>query len=176
MRRTRMLTSLGLLPLLLLGAACGKGGGGGSSPTAADPTVPVITNLRATLGQRCTIAGVNVPGTIEALVFDYTDADGNLRGGLVESMATFAFGGSMTLTGTIPSPGVAITGTTSGAITVTACLRFGSNASVTEQVRVTDASGKASNVLTIEVQNPGGVPLLPRGTDGAPRKSLDFGQ
>jgi hypothetical protein len=61
----------------------------------------------------------------------------------------------------IPSPGVAISGTTAGTITVTTCVVFGANSRFTEQVKVTDASGKVSNVLTLEVARPGGVPLLP---------------
>ena len=173
MRRTRTLTGLGLLPLLLLGAACSKGGGGGSSPTAADPTIPVIANLRAALSQPCTVTGIS--GTIKTLVFDYADADGDLRGGVVEFKATFNVGGSSTLTGAIPSGNVGITGTTSGTITVTSCVHFGSTTSLTQEVRVTDASGKVSNVLATTVQNPG-VPLLPRNTDTAPREGLEFAQ
>ncbi len=171
MRRTRTLTSLGVLPLLLLGAACGKDGGGGSSPTAADPTVPVIANLRVGLGQPCT--GQGVPGTVKTLTLDYTDSDGNLRGGVAHFRATFPFGGSSTLTGPIPSRGVGITGTTSGTITLTSCLHFGDNSSFTQEVMVTDASGKASNVLTTTVANPG-LPLLPRDPGTAPRKGLEF--
>jgi hypothetical protein len=174
MGRTRILTSLALAPLLLLGAACSKGGGG-SSPTAADPTVPVIANLRVTLGPACTsVSGVS--GTRKTLVFDYTDADGNLQGGTVTFRATFPLGGPSTLTGTIPSQAVAITGTTSGSISVRSCLRFGSNASFTQEVVVIDASGKTSNVLSQVVQNPGGIPLQPRepGPDSGP--GLDLAQ
>jgi hypothetical protein len=155
--------------MLLLGAACGKGGGGGS-PTAADPTIPVIANLRGTLGQPCAVQGV--PGTIKTLTLDYTDADGNLRGGVAQFRATFPFGGASTLTGPIPSRGVGITGTTSGTITLTSCLHFGDNASFTQEVMVTDASGKASNVLSTTVPNPG-LPLLPRDPGTAPRKGLE---
>ena len=175
MRGKRTLASMGFIPLLLLGTACGKSGGGGSSPTAVDPNAPIITNLRASFGSPCTLAG-NIPGTVEALAFEYTDADGNLRGGTLENTATAAAGGSITLTPAIPSPSVAITGTTSGTITAMWCLHFGSNSSVTEQVKVTDASGKASNVLTIEVARPGGAPLLPRDADPALRKTLELGQ
>jgi hypothetical protein len=45
---------------------------------------------------------------------------------------------------------------------------------VTEEIRITDASGKASNVLTVVVANPGGVPLLPRGAESPPRKGLEL--
>ncbi|MGH7319310.1 MAG: hypothetical protein ACRELA_06750 [Candidatus Rokuibacteriota bacterium] len=175
MRGKRTLASVGFIPLLLLGTACGKSGGGGSSPTAADPNTPVITNLRVSFGARCTLPS-NLPGTIETLAFEYTDADGNVRGGTLENTASAAVGGSITLTPPIPSPGVTITGTTSGTVTVTGCLHFGSNASVTEQVKVIDASGKASNVLKLEVPRPAGAPLLPRDADPASRKSLEFGR
>ena len=112
MRRTRTLTSLGLLPLLFLGAACGKdgGGGGGRQSAATDHRCPVIANLRVTLGQPCT-GSPELSGTLE-------DADLRLHrrrrkppGRSVTFRATFAFGGTSTLiTGTIPSRGVTITG------------------------------------------------------------------
>jgi len=175
MRGKRTLASMGFIPLLLLGAACGKGGGGGSPPTAADLNAPVIGNLRVSFGSRCTLPG-NVPGTVETLAFEYTDADGNVRGGTLENTTSAAAGGSMIFTPGIPSPGVAISGTTSGTITVTACLFFGSNSSVTEQVKVTDASGKASNVLSLEVPRPGGAPLLPHSDESGLGKRLEFGQ
>jgi hypothetical protein len=177
MRRMRTPRSLGLLPLLLLGAACGKGGGGGSSPAAADPTIPVIASLRVSLGRPCTLVGTGgLAGTIKTVAFDYADADGNLRGGVVELTGTADVGGTTTLTGAIPSPAVGITGTTSGTITVTSCLHFGSNSSFTKQVRVADSTGKASNALTTKLPNPSGLPLLPHGTDTAPREGLEFAQ
>jgi hypothetical protein len=117
-----------------------------------------------------------VVGTVETLLVDYADADGNVSGGIAESRATFEFGGPFTLTVAIPSGNAAISGTTSGTIALSACIHFGSNTSVTEEVRITDASGKASNVLTVVVANPGGVPLLPRGAEPAPRKALEFGR
>jgi hypothetical protein len=171
MSGSRAFSSLVLLPVLLLGVACGKDGGGGSTPTAADPTIPVIANLQVTLTQPCTVAGV--AGTVKTVAVDYTDADGDLRGGVVELRVTGAVGGPSTPTGAIPSRGVAITGTTAGTVTVTTCLHFGSNTSLIQEVRVTDASGKASNVLTTTITNPG-LPLLPRDTDAAPRESLEF--
>jgi len=173
MRGKRNLASMGFIPLLLLGTACSKSGGG--SHTAVDPNAPIITNLRASFGGGCILPG-NVHGTIETIAFDYADADGNLRGGSLESTATAAVGGSVTLRGAIPSPGIGISGTTSGTITVTACLFFGSNSSVSERVKVTDASGKTSNELSIVVARPGGAPLLPRDADIPARKALEFGQ
>ena len=80
--RTRALGSLGLLSLLFLGVACGKGGSGGNASepaTVTDPNAPLITNLRASFGESCTLPNQN-RGTIENLSFDYADANGNLRG------------------------------------------------------------------------------------------------
>lgn len=83
------------------------------------------------------------------------------------------FGGRCTLSGGLPGTGIAITGSpTSGTITLTSCFRFGSNDTVSEQVKVTDVSGKVSNELRIDVPRPGGAPLLPRDADPAIRKSL----
>jgi hypothetical protein len=130
----------------------------------------VIANLRVAFGARCTVS--NETGTIETLALDHADANGDTRGGTVENITTASAGGSITLTGAIPSPGVTVTGSTSGTISLRFCTRFGSNASITEQVRIADASGKASNVLTLEVARPGGAPLLPRDADPDLRKSL----
>lgn len=175
MRPARVLSSLGAIPLLLvLLTACGKSGGH-HSPTASDPNAPVITNLRVTFGARCTLPG-SVPGTVEALAFEYTDADGNVRGGTLDNTTTAPVGGSVDLTAPIPSSAVAISGTTSGTITVTACLHFGSNDSVTERIHVVDASGKASNELTLQVGRPDGAPLLPRSGQTGFGKTLELGQ
>jgi len=169
--RGRTLASMGFIPLLLLGTACGESGGGRHA--AADPNAPIITNLRVSFGGGCTLQG-GVHGTVETIAFEYGDAAGNVRGGTLENTTSVAVGGAMTFTPAVPSPSVTISGTTSGTITVTACLFFGSNSSVTEQIKVTDASGKTSNVLTIEVAKPGGAPLLPRGADTPLRKALEF--
>jgi hypothetical protein len=175
--RTRALRSLGLLPLLFLGVACGKGGGGGGSASApatvTDPNAPVITNLRAAFGAGCTLPS-QVRGTIENLSFDYVDANGDLRGGVVDNRTTATFGGPSTLSLPLPSPGVTLSGTTSGTITISACLFFGSNSSISEEVRVTDALGKGSNVLALEITRPAGLPLLPRDGDASIRKSVEF--
>ncbi len=172
MRASRMARCVGLVVVLAGITACGgNGDGGGSSPVATDPNAPIITNLRASLGRRCTLPG-NVAGTIEILAFEYTDADGNVRGGTVENTTSAPTAGSITFSPGIPSPGVTISGTTAGTITISACLRFGSLAAVTEQVKVIDASGKTSNVLTTELRNPGGVPLHRKDAHPDLRKSL----
>lgn len=163
----RPLRAVGLLLGMILAAGCGGGGDGG---TATDPNAPVIANLRVSFGATCTLSS-GQRGTLEILSFDYADADGNTSGGTLESTAGFVAGGPFVVTAPIPSPGVTITGTSSGTISGTFCIFFGSNASATEQVRIADASGKISNTLTVEVVRPSGAPLLPK--DGtAPRKAL----
>ncbi|HEY7602556.1 MAG TPA: hypothetical protein VIB60_08630 [Methylomirabilota bacterium] len=175
MRASKTVRCIGLVVVLVGFAACGGNGNGngngGASSSATDPNAPVLTNLRATFGSRCTLPG-NAPGTTEVLAFEYADADGNVRGGTLENTTSGVAGGSITFSPGIPSPGVQISGTTAGTITFAACLRFGSTAAVTEQVKVIDASGKASNVLIIEVRHPGGgVPLHRRDADPDFRKS-----
>src|SRR5215813_7362383 len=97
MRGARTVVGLGLIPVLFLGVACSKhgggGGGGGSTPTALDPKTPVITDLRASFHGACKLPGDN-PGVIEVLAMDYTDVDGNLRGGTLEDTATAVVGGT----------------------------------------------------------------------------------
>ena len=84
MRGARTVVGLGLVPVLFLGVSCSKhgagGGGGGSSPTALDPNTPVIANLRASFHDACKLPGDN-PSVTEVLAMDYTDVDGNPRGG-----------------------------------------------------------------------------------------------
>lgn len=180
MRWTRTLARAGVIPLLVLATACGQDGGGGSSPpTVPDANAPVIANLRVTFGTPCSIPAddENLPGTVEFLAFDYADADGNLRGGTVERTVAFAaFGGGSGVTLAIPSAPVAISGTRSGTITVAFCIYFATNTSATEQIKVTDASGKTSNVLTLEVPRPAGLPLLPRDAGPVAGRSLEFAQ
>src|SRR5262249_25845827 len=170
MRGGKTVVGLGLIPMLFLGAACSKHGGGGGTPlTPTDVKFPMIANLPAAFGAACTLPG-DVPGLIELLAFDYTDADGNLRGGTLNDTTTAAVGGTLPFSSPIPSPAVAITGTTSGTITGSFCTHFGSNSNITEQVTVTDASGKVSNELTLNVPRPNGAPLLPRDADPSLRK------
>ena len=179
MRGARAIVGLGLIPVLFLGVACSKhgggGGGGGSSPTAPalDPNAPVIANLRVSFRGACMLPGNN-PGVVEVLAMDYTDVDGNLRGGTLDDTASATVGGTLPLTAPIPSDGVTISGTKSGTITATFCTHFGDNSNIIERVKVTDASGKVSNELALTVPKPGGAPELPRGADPEARKSMEF--
>jgi hypothetical protein len=171
MRALDPLRAVGLFLAMGLAAGCGGGGRGGFG-AAPDPNAPVIANLRVTFGGTCTLSSTGRAGTLEVLTVDYSDADGNMSGGTIESTAGAVAGGPIVFTAPIPSPGVRLTGTTSGTISIAFCLVFGSNASVTEQVRVADASGKISNRLTLEVVRPSGAFLLPKGADPNLGKSL----
>jgi hypothetical protein len=148
--------------LLVLLAGCGgKGGGGGG--TAPDVNAPVISNLTGSGSEQgCSLPGG--PGRVETLTLSYVDADGDLRTGTLVNTTTPPGGAPMVFTLGLPSAGVALTGTTSGQITVVACLRFGSSPSVEEKVRVTDSAGRTSNELTVTVGRPAGAPLHPRGS------------
>jgi hypothetical protein len=153
-----------ILPALLaLLAGCGGKGGGGGGGTAPDVNAPVISNLAGSVSEQgCSLPGG--PGRIETLTFSYVDADGDLRGGTFENTTTPPGGAPMVFTGGLPSPGATITGTTSGQITIVACLRFGPFPSVEEKMRVTDSAGRTSSQLTVTVGRPAGAPLHPRGS------------
>jgi hypothetical protein len=118
--------------------------------------------LAATFGASCTVSGG--PGTVLVLTFDYTDAEGDVRGGHLTITATFNIGPTVTLLGAdVPSATVTITGTTSGTITARTCVRFASATSVTVKVAVTDVAGHTSNELSTVVLKPAGAPERPAG-------------
>src|SRR5262245_20287440 len=156
MRLSSLLRSIGLLLMLSLTAACGNGDGGSSS---VDLNAPVIANLRPNLDVRCFL------GRVLTFTLDYVDADGNVRGGILEATFVSSSGArhvestpipspAVTIAGSpAPAPAVTIAGTTSGTITATSvCFGFGSSA--TAAVKVIDATAKSSNILTFEVRAP----------------------
>ncbi|HZS32872.1 MAG TPA: hypothetical protein VFC42_05790 [Methylomirabilota bacterium] len=148
-----MLVGLGAAVVALAG--CGGGGKGGTAP---DPNAPVISDL---VGEFLsgTCPG---PGTPRRLTFRFQDADGNVSGGTVSVVATFDGGATFPVDFPIPSPALRITGTTSGTITLSACVTYGSRTSLTEAVTLTDASGRKSNTLTTTTPRPAGAPELPQ--------------
>jgi hypothetical protein len=77
-------------------------------------------------------------------IADYTDANGDVRGGHVET------GGGAFGTYAVPSANVSITGTTSGKITVFECFFAWGRVPVSTFRRVTlvDAAGNRSNQLS----------------------------
>ena len=92
---------------------------------------------------------------------NFTDADGNMSGGSGTVTATFDQTTPAVVTFPIPSAAASITGTTAGTITLFACVTFGSSTTLTEVVRVADASGKVSNELSVTISRPAGAPELP---------------
>lgn len=161
----RLGPSTATLAVSLLLTACNGDGGSG-----VDPNAPVISNIRVTFTRACNAGGL--PGTGNVRTFDYTDADGNLAGGIVESEVTFSSGTQIVDSAGIPSNFVRITGTTSGSVAVGRCTRFGSSTSLQQRYRVTDASGKASNITEATISRPLGAPLEPR-SNGSSGGSVD---
>jgi hypothetical protein len=151
-RSNRLGPSTGALAMSLLLSACNGDGGSG-----VDPNAPVISNLRVTFGGTCRGPG-GQSGTLNVRTLDYTDADGNLAGGIIESEVTFSSGNQVVDSAGIPSNFVRISGTTSGSVAVGRCTRFGSTTSFQQRYRVTDASGKVSNILEATIPRPPGLP------------------
>jgi hypothetical protein len=127
-----------VVPAILL-AGCD---GGGNGPTA-ESQAPVIANLVALGSGSCGNPPQGFRVEVGAYSFDYTDANGDVRGGSVE------VGGGAHLTLAVPSARVSITGTTSGKITVLECFVVMGNVAVSKLRRVTlvDAAGNRSNEL-----------------------------
>ena len=140
-------------------------GGGKKSVAGPSPDAPVIANLALSFTQQpCTLSGL--PGTLHQAAFDYTDANGDLRGGTVTDTTRPDVGSPIVVTGGIPQDGVQITGTTTGRITLTFCVRFNSVSTITETVSVTDAAGHQSNELSASAARPAGVPERLRSGEG----------
>jgi hypothetical protein len=152
--------------LASLVSACGNGGGGKTELVGTtNPNRPAISDFRAAFGpgQRCPVLGLI--GRTVNVAFEYTDADGDVRGG------TLSFGASLVQVGReprppverpIPSPGITIGGTTSGTVAVRVCVYFGGRQNVTLQVKVFDAAENPSNSLELEVPRPGSSPISPQ--------------
>ncbi len=160
-------TIAGFLAVALALVLAGCGGGGKKGTTTSSPETPVIANLVVTsLGVPCVVGGTSGTGFRHTL--DFTDADGDLRGGTLELRTEGNVSGSSTDSAPIPSEAVSITGTTSGQITFTSCVHFGSNSRGTERVKVADAAGHESNEVSAEFGRPAGAPERLRSTDPDP--------
>jgi hypothetical protein len=157
-RRTvrRWLRRLAPVALVLTAAGCG---GGGGSPTSGGPGAPTIANLVATfLAQDCTTPG-GQPGTVLSARLSYTDPDGDVQGGTINTRGSFNPSMSVGFqTFLIPADTFSITGTTSGSIELRPCVRFGSDTTFTVDVTLIDAAGHASNALTATLSKPSGAP------------------
>jgi hypothetical protein len=143
-----------VIGFIALVAGCGGNGG-----TSVDPGAPVISNLvTAFLGACTTGAGA---GRGRRLTMNFTDTDGNVSGGKATVTASFDRSSGFTVEFPIPSATASISGTTAGVITLSACATYGGSSTLTETIRVTDASGKVSNELTATTPRPPGFPQLP---------------
>lgn len=144
---------------------------GGDRPPAVEIAAvrnrpPVIRRLSGTFPpQRCFLTSADgrlVRGTPRGLVFGYSDPDGNVRGGKVRIVATFAPQRvSTTVVLDVPSQFAVMSGTTSGGVSLIYCLGFGPVATgFTEAVTLLDRAQRPSNVLTINTTRPAGAPEL----------------
>ena len=155
--------------ILAIGVA-GCGGHSSSSTAPPQPGVPVIFNLAAQYGSgTCPIQGRT--GRPLIVTLQYSDSDGDVRGGTLQTTGTFLpsnqpihvdFG--------LPSEAT-VTGTTEGSITAFACVLFGGGSALSLTVALVDKAGHSSNVLAVQVN-----PEVPRGRDGqesgAPRLEM----
>jgi hypothetical protein len=146
------------IALAALGAAA-AGCGGGGTPTTMGPGAPVLSNLVAGfLAQDCTTPG-NQAGTVLSASVRYTDPDADVGGGHLNTRGTFGPSASVGFqTFLIPADTVTFTGTTTGAIEVRPCVRFGSDTTFSLEVTLIDAAGHASNTLSAPVAKPDGAP------------------
>jgi hypothetical protein len=138
--------AIGLLGLSLAG--CESDGG-----TSGGPGAPVIGNPNFTFGGACTTgAGA---GTSTRLTMSFSDVEGNVAGGVATIATTFDQQATSVIVDVpIPSANATISGTTTGVITLIGCVTFGTASSITQEVTVTDASGKTSNELSLTAQHP----------------------
>lgn len=143
--------------LILASALIGCGGGGSSSPTATSPNAPVISNPSGEFLLRNTCQTDVGGGSLQLLLFDYTDPDGNVQGGRVEVTGGFFDSAApQTLTFEVPSQTVSTTGTTSGQIALAICITFGESRQLSETIVLFDATDNRSNRLSITVVTPAG--------------------
>jgi hypothetical protein len=132
------------------------------------PGVPLLSNLVANFQGPCN----GGTGTTLSFSVDYRDSDGDIRGGTLQTTATFQPSGSSTdLNFGLPSTNVSVSGTTEGQIQALACLRFGTQTGARLSVAVVDAGGHSSNIVSTQLNRPSGAPETPRG--GGTNGSLD---
>jgi hypothetical protein len=122
--------------------------------------VPVIADLSAHFsGNSCTRAADGLTGSALVLTFDYTDGGGDLSGGHVMLNREYNTGRSEWHSAPIPSEAMLTGSQQKGSARIAdACPLFDNNSSETENVTLVDASGNASNSLSVTVQRPSGAP------------------
>jgi hypothetical protein len=160
---------IGLLGLLL--AACAQNDIGSTvvptstapTPTAPTPpastnSVPVISHLTANFSTNsCTRAADGLTAEALEITFDYNDGSGDLSGGHVHLERLYNTGRSEFHDSSIPSAVTLIGTPTVGQLRIgNACPLYDNATSSTETLTLIDASGLASNSLSITVTRPAG--------------------
>lgn len=138
------------LVLAIVLAACDGDHGG---PAAPAPGVPQISNLNASFQGGCTVEGRT--GTVLSETLNYSDSDGDVRGGTLQTTGRFEpSGNSIDLNFPLPSK-ASVTGTTEGTIQAFACVGFGTGSTaLTLSVALLDAAGHSSNILSTRLNRP----------------------
>jgi hypothetical protein len=156
--------------ILAIGVA-GCGGHSSSSTAPPQPGVPVISNLAVQYGSgTCPIQGRT--GRPLIVTLQYSDSDGDVRGGTLQTTGTFLPSNQLIeVNFPVPSNAATITGTTEGAITAFACVLFDGGSSLSLTAVLVDKAGHSSNLLAVLVS-----PEVTRGHDGhetgAPRLEM----
>jgi hypothetical protein len=129
-------------------------------PPAPASTVPVITGLTAHFSDSsCTRAADGLHGRALVITFDYVDGGNDLVGGYVQLSRLYNTGRSEWHDAPIPSEAVLSGSPQRGEADINdACPLFDNNSSETETVTLVDASGNASNSLSVTVDRPAGAP------------------
>ena len=156
--------------ILAIGVA-GCGGHSSSGTGPSQPGAPVISNLAAQYGRgTCAIQGRT--GRPLDVTLQYSDVDGDVRGGTLQATGTFLPSNQpIEVNFPVPSNAATITGTTAGSITAFGCVLFNGGSALSLAVALVDKAGHSSNVLTALV-----TPEVTRGHDGqetgAPRLEM----
>lgn len=156
--------------ILAIGVA-GCGGHSSSGTGPSQPGVPVISNLTAQYGSgTCPIQGRT--GRPLDVTLQYSDSDGDVRGGTLQTTGTFLPSNQpINVNFSLPSDAATVTGTTDGSITAFACVLFNGGSALSLTVALVDKAGHSSNVLATQIN-----PELPRGHGGpgtgAPRLEM----
>jgi len=138
-----------------------------TSPSVA----PVISNLSVRLVSLNTCSN---GGSSFELTFSFTDASGDVSFSGTPVTVGFNFQPSA-VAGSFAAQVSASTGTgASGTISVQPCDRFGSDASVTHSVTLTNAAGKVSNTLSAIVTKPAGAASVGPGNSGSGGAALEL--
>jgi hypothetical protein len=132
-----------------------------STPAPTPPSsVPAIANITAHFSDNtCTRAADGHTGRALVIAFDYVDRGDDLSGGHVQIYRVYNTGRSESHSQPVPSQ-VTLTGTAeTGQLRIdNACPLYDNATSETETLTLVDASGQASNSLSVTMTRPPGAP------------------